>query len=321
MSPECDDCGETFETFSRLRLHDCSPANDAESDEHQSSDTSGAEETPEAQQLATQIASLNNGDYDTVYQALATYESVLARVHESGNTERYQTLSRAHRESLIEGVDEAVQAEGWSLLEEAIEAYHPAASEEFPHVTTTLQNVASRHMIRTRVAESVAEIPVTVLEYFASILEEVGALQDFICEGLHPYGWGIGHPDHSVADRLHTHAKDDLILVGAVLEHAFYADQHAGMDLLERILQDETIQHDLSYPPGDNSMARSLLDAPAGAASDFSPTMPRYWDWQEELEYSFELADDIEARIRDIVVETGIDDDLPEDWDVTALTL
>ena len=210
-------------------------------------------------------------------------------------------------------MDKAVQAQGWSLLEDIISAYHPDTSDGFPHVTTTIQNVASRQMIRTRLTDDVDAIPVFVLDYFASILDDVGDRQDFIREGLHPYGWGIGHPDHAVADTLHEYAKDDIILVEAILEHAFYADQHAAMDLVERIIRDDAIHHDLSYPPGDNSGARAVLDAPAGAASDFSPTMPRYWDWQDEHGYTFELDDDVANRIYDLVIETGIDDDLPDE--------
>lgn len=323
MSHECDDCGEAFETLSRLRLHDCSAPADTEQSESATDDAGHGESpaSPKSQQLAEQIDRLNKGTYDAVYQAVATYESVLGNAHEDGETDRYRDLSRTHREPLIEGVDRAVQAEGWTLLEDLIAAYHPDTSDDFPHMTTTLQNVASRHMIRARLTDSVNAIPVSVLEYFASILDDVGKLQDFIREGLHPYGWGIGHPDHAVADHLHTHAAEDIILVGAILEHAFYADQHATMNLLERILHDDAIQHDLSYPPGNNSVARSLLDAPAGATSDFAPTMPRYWDWQDELDYTFELDDDIEARIRNLVAKTGIEADLSDEWAITDLTL
>lgn len=323
MSHKCDDCGEVFETLSRLRLHDCSAADDTEQSER-ATDNAGHLESPaspESQQLAEQIDRLTDGVSDAVYQAVATYESVLGNAHETGETDRYQDLSRTHREPLIEGVDRAVQAEGWALLEDLIAAYHPETSDEFPHVTTTLQNVASRHMIRARHTDGVNAIPVSVPEYFASILADVGELQDFIREGLHPYGWGIGHPDHAVANHLQTHAEEDIILVGAILEHAFYADQHVAMDLLEQILHDDAIQHDLSNPPGNNSVARSLLDAPAGAASDFSPTMPRYWDWQDELGYTFELDPNIETRIRTLVAETGIEADLSDEWAITDLTL
>jgi hypothetical protein len=69
------------------------------------------------------------------------------------------------------------------------------------------------------------------------------------------------------------------------------------------------------------SETRSLLDAPAGATSDFDPTIPRYWEWQKELEYEFVLDDNVEQRIRQLVTENGLDDDLPSDWEVTDLTL
>lgn len=68
-----------------------------------------------------------------------------------------------------------------------------------------------------------------------------------------------------------------------MLEHAFYADQHLAMDLLERIARDDSIQERIAHPRGYMSETRSLLDAPAGAVSDFSPTIPRYWDWDEEV--------------------------------------
>ena len=55
--------------------------------------------------------------------------------------------------------------------------------------------------------------------------------------------------------------------------------------------------------------------------SDFSPTIPRYWNWDEEVDYEFELNDDVEQRIRSLVTEEGIDDDLPSDWEIDDLTL
>lgn len=52
-----------------------------------------------------------------------------------------------------------------------------------------------------------------------------------------------------------------------------------------------------------------------------TPMTPRYWEWYEELEYEFELNNDVEQRIRQLVAEHGIDDDLPSDWEVADLTL
>jgi hypothetical protein len=323
MGHECENCGESFETLSRLRLHDCQSSNDTGQDVSGATERPGAGESDSSaeQRLAEQISRLTDGDHDVVYQALATYDVVLSTAHEAGATDRYRDLSQRYRESLIEGMDRAAQVNGWSVIQDAIDAYHPETSDEYPHVTTTIQNVAARHVIRTRLRTGIGAVPTAVLDYFAWILSADGDLPDFIREGSHPYGWGIGHPDHSVADRLYEAAMEDLILVGAILEHAFYADQHAAMDVVERLIHDDAIQHTLSHPGGEVNEVRMLLDAPAGAASQFSPTMPRYWDWETQLRYSFELDDTVEDRIRALVAETGIDEDLPARWDVSDLTL
>jgi len=160
------------------------------------------------------------------------------------------------------------------------------------------------------------------LEFFSSILDQIdGDGYDFINEGLHPYGWGIGHPDHPVADNIHQHASTDVFVVNPLLEHAFYADQHLAMDLFEQIVRDDSIDRSLSHATGQISETRFLLDAPAGAVSDFEPTIPRYWDWQTELDYEFELDEEVEQRIRDIVTEQGIDADLPNDWEIADLII
>ena len=49
--------------------------------------------------------------------------------------------------------------------------------------------------------------------------------------------------------------------------------------------------------------------------------MPRYWEWQEELNYECELDDNVEQPIRQLVAEHGIDDGLPSDWEIAELTL
>lgn len=108
-----------------------------------------------------------------------------------------------------------------------------------------------------------------------------------------------------------------------MLEHAFYADQHMAVALLERIIHDDSIQQEITYRLDETiTGARYLLDAPAGAASDyFWPTMPRYWDWHDDLGFDFALEDDVEHRIRNLVREEGLENDLPQDWDITDLTL
>ena len=272
--------------------------------------------------LEQQLADADNGDVTALTQAVATYEAQLMSAHEAEKTDRYRGISRAYREQLITVLDDATQSEGWEFLADFLDAYHPETANEFPHVTTILQNVTGRYLIRARLSDGVEAIPVEALRSFSSILDRLDREgYDYILEGMHPYGWGIGHPDHSVADDIHQHASTDIFVVGPMLEHAFYADQHLAMDLLERIADDDSIRETLTHPSGQISETRSLLDAPAGAVSGFSPTIPRYWDWDEEMDYEFELNDDVEQRIRDLVAEKGIDDNLSSNWELDDLML
>lgn len=312
MSHTCEDCGDTFATLTRLRLHDCSPDD---------TPVSATEDNSDIEQLDALLADIENDDTDALHQAMAIYEARQATAHENDNTDRYQEISRTYREPLVTALDDATQARGWAFLEEFIDAYHPTTADDFPHVTTIIQNVTGRYLIRTRVTATVETIPVEALEYFEAILDDVEEEYGYIKEGLHSYGWGIGHPEHSVADRIHAHAAEDIFVVNPMLEHAFYADQYAAMDLLERMIHDDAIQHTFQHPSGELTEVRHLLDAPAGAASDFWPTIPRYWDWNEELEYDFELAEDIEQRIRSLVRKHGLDADFSDDWQITDLTL
>ena len=276
----------------------------------------------ELEGLEQQLADADNGDVTALTQGIATYEARLTSAHEADESDRYRGISRAYRERLITTLDDVTQSEGWEFLADFLDADHPETADEFPHVTTILQNVTGRHLIRTRLSDGVEAIPVEALGYFSSILDRLdGEGHDYILEGMHPYGWGIGHPNHSVADDIHQHASTDIFVVNAMLEHAFYADQHLAMDLLERISRDDSIQERITYSRGQISEIRNLLDAPAGAVSDFSPTIPRYWDWNDEEDYQFELDDDVEQRIRNLVAEEGIDDGLPSDWEIDDLTL
>lgn len=278
-------------------------------------------DTVELEELDQQLATAKDGDVTALAQAVATYETRLAAAHEAEDSDRYRGISRAYREKLITVLDDATRTEGWELLEEFLDAYHPETTDELPYATTILQNVASRYLIRTRLTDGIDAVPVTVLDYFGSILSEVEEGYDFINEGLHPYGWGIGHPHHAVADRVHDHAAEDIFVVHAMLEHAFYADQNLAIDLLERIVRDDSIQESVYHRDGHISETRYLLSTPAGAVSDFTPTMPRYWDWDEIVGEQFELDDDVEQRIRKLVIAEGIDDNLPSDWEIDDLIL
>jgi predicted nucleic acid-binding Zn-ribbon protein len=313
MSHECDNCGQEFDTLTRLRLHDCS-----------SSSVSDNEETTlELEALDELFDDSTDREDDALNEAMATYENALESAAESDASDRYSEIRSAYKKPLISELDEATQSKEWPYFEEFIEAYHPDTDEEFPHVTTILQNVIGRNFIRTRLTEGVEAIPVVALEYIETVRTEVGENQDYIIEGLHPYGWAIGHPDFDVAERIHEHASKNIFSTSPMLEHGFYADQQAAIELLERIVHDDSIHHDISRGLGEEiTETRYLLDAPAGAASDrFWPTIPHYWDWHEELAFDFELDDDVEQQIRNLVNENGLDADLPQDWEITDLTI
>lgn len=319
MSHECDDCGQEFETLSERRLHDCQAADNGTGREPSpGTDTGDGVQIPA---LDEQLEAVDVGEFDALHQAIALYESQLSDAHESDQHERYRGVSSTYRERLITALDDATRAEGWAFLEGFLDAYHPTTAEELSHVTPVLENVAARHMIRTRLGEGVAAISVGTLEYFRAILEKNPEGYGYILEGVHPYGWGIGHPEHPVADTIHEHASRDQFVANPMLEHAFYADQYAAVDLLERIVHDESIQYTFDHPTGEITKTRHLLDAAAGAASDHSPMIPRYWDWEVELGYSFELDDTVEQRLRALVVETGLEKDLPSDWEFADLLL
>lgn len=330
MTHKCNDCGQEFDTLTRLRLHDCSSSTVGKAvdsaddgDTTPSGRTNRSPDALELEALDELLDDFTDGEFGALYRAIATYESELESASEADASDRYTGIRTAYKERLIGELDDATQAEGWTVLEDFIRTYHPDTAENFPHVTTILQNVTGRKFIRTRLADGVAAIPAAPLEYFETIRSEVGEYQDFIVEGLHPYGWAIGHPDFEVAEGLHEHASEHIFSTNPMLEHAFYADQHAAVNLLERIVNDDSVHHDIAWRPGEEiTETRYLLDAPAGAASDrYWPTIPRYWDWQEEVAFEFELEEDVERRIRNLVSENGLDDDLPQEWEIADLTV
>lgn len=322
MSHECDNCGQEFETLNLLRLHDCSSAE--KSARNPDDSTKSQEGRTDSVAIDSLDALLDDGTGGGafLYQAMAAYESELVTASESDDSERCREIRGAYRKQLISELDETTKAEGWPILEEFIDAYHPDTSESFPHVTTILQNVIGRNLIRTRLADGVEAIPVGPLEYLETVRADVGEHQDYIIEGLHTYGWGIGHQELAVGGRIHEHATTRIFSASPMIEHAFYADQHAALSLLEEIVSDKSVLHEISRGFGDQITAtRYLLDAPAGAASDYWPTIPRYWDWHEELAFDFELEPAVEQRIREIVRENGLDDDLQSDWEIADLTI
>lgn len=315
MSHECEDCGETFDTLTRLRLHDCGESSDGMTDAEESWELSNLSDDRDASvpELDDALAAVPH-DQSTVYHLLGVFESALnTALDKDDGGDTYRDVYWTYYEPVSDALDVAVQEEGWELLSTVADAYDPVTDEEVPLVAPAVQNAIGRNLIRTRVTADVTEIPPKALAYLADVIEYAIDADDTAREEAHAYGWGIGHPGHAVADTLVDAASDHPFWVHSAVEHAFYADQHAAVDLFERIVTEETVADSVRVPSG--SLARYMLDCLAGPDSDeYWPTTPRYWDWHEELEYSFEWDDGVEARLRSLTEETNTVPDLSDNW-------
>jgi hypothetical protein len=177
-----------------------------------------------------------------------------------------------------------------------------ASPADEPLASPVIENAVGRHVVRTRLRDGVAAVSIEALAYLGSFWESMG---DVSGEESFTYGWGIGHPEHSVADHLHEVVPEELFWVRGVLPHTFYADQHAAADLLEALLTAERIDYE------DRYMLASIL---AKVDHDSTPKIPRYWDLREELDYRFEWDETVRARLREAIETEGFHERLPENW-------
>jgi predicted nucleic acid-binding Zn-ribbon protein len=322
MPHECDACGETFTTLSRLRLHDC-PAEISESRDPLSSfdafldsisdaleadmqrnvterEKRGLEAASET--LKTNLETTAKGDVDAAFRLIAHYERELREYHDAEDYDTYRGILWAFYEPAAEALDEIAQCEGWPFLADLIDAYPRASSADEPHASPVIENAVGRYVIQTRLRDGVEAIPVDALAYLGSFWESMG---DVSGEELFTYGWGIGHPDHSVAAHLNDVVTEELFWVRGVLPHTFYADQDPAADLLEALLTAERIDYE------DRYMLASIL---ATVDHDSPPKIPRYWDVREELDYRFEWDEPVKTRLREAVETEGFHDRLPENW-------
>jgi len=324
MTHECDDCGESFDTLTRLRLHDCgdvqskTSSTSTDPDRSESGYSSSTEERKSSvAELDNQLDRFSDGDGDALHYAVVEFERALSAALEEGNSgDTYRDVFWPYHERVSDALDEAARSEGWKFLEDVIAAHDPTQDDEIPLVTPTVANAVGRNLIRTRLADGASAIPVAALEYLDDIATNAPDTADTAREEVHAYGWGIGHPDHAVVECLHARAEEDIFLISPTLEHAFYADQYAAVDALEQLVRDESIDGTLPRVTRDDMpYRRYVLDCVYGLKTDGHwPGMPRYYDWHEEFDYAFELDETVEQRIRDLVEETSFDANLPNDW-------
>ncbi|MFB6201404.1 MAG: hypothetical protein ABEI98_05275 [Halorhabdus sp.] len=319
MSHQCEDCGETFETLTRLRLHDCPESTRNESDEATAADRN--DQAPTDQETETVNADLDDllnqadrGQLDVLPEAIAMYESALQSAHEKSG-DRYREVFWEYYEPLADALDRYTRADGWTVLQDFVDAYHPQASDELPFAIPVIENAVGRLIIRTRLVQPAHYIPEEALSFLRSIPLNAPEGADVAFEEAQTYGWGIDHPDYPTADHLHEMASEHMFWAQSSLEHAFYADQHAAVELLERLVRDEPVDVSVSYVTGTAGTARFFLDCVAGPDSDeYWPQIPRYWDWHNHDAFAFEWDPEVEERIRTLVHDTEVDEELPTDW-------
>ena len=298
MSHECEDCGEAFETLTRLRLHDCP----------------GYDTAP----VREFIDEVDQGDPVAVRQAIDEFESALESAAGSSGSQ-YRDVFWEGYEPLANQLDTAVQTEGWPFLVDLIKDLDPNRTGDVPFSSPVIENAVGRLFIRTRLTEGVEAIPVDGLEYLSGIPRRTESGVDW--EESFAYGWGVGHPDYTFSDHISEAIHDHMFWVESVLEHAFYADQRTALDLLTDLLRDDSIELSVRHPSGEVDESRFLLSSVSGLNTERWPQIPRYWEWQEEFGYSFEWESEVEQQLSDLVSETGVEGDLPDEWTFQDLAL
>lgn len=341
MSHECDDCGQEFDTLSRLRLHDCPGDQVAEVTNDSATDTTADATDPpledsgfDRQELEREypevvgdlpglIDDAREGDLAVLSRAIAEYERVLTKVTRGdapGGDDLHSDLLFAYYEPLADGLDAATATNGWDVLIEFADAYDPREQGKFPEVGHVIANAIGRSVIRTRRAGSVDAIPADALAFLGAIPEFVDEFH-VAYEESYTYGWGINHPEHSVADHLVALATDEPKFVKITLNTVFYVDQHAALDVFETIVTDEEISGTRSKLGMETDLTEFYFQAVADLETEelIGPHAPPYWDEDDDLPRVIAVDADVKQRIRELARETGVADGLPADWSLQDL--
>lgn len=346
MAHTCEDCGETFETLTRLRLHDCPEDEEAAERERRRQDEDmnarirrmTREEDTAARRRASDeftdaLERAGDGDHAAVHRALAQYEGHLSEEWENYEEGEYWGFHRAFFGPAVEGLETAVLAEGWPYLLDVLEAYWPEATfdldsypdheefggeetdefEDFPHVSHVLATVTGKHTVRTRRADDVASIPVEALEYLLAFHRHPGDESPWV--DSMSYGWGIGHPDRPVAATVETLVGADYeIWASTAIEHAVHADQHAAATLIEGVFGNRVV-----------SDPALLLSALGSIERGWYPDSSEHWDWEtlypEFDDEGFDWDPDVRNRLRAVVEDCGLARELPDEWTFADIVL
>lgn len=339
MTHTCEDCGETFETLSGLRIHDCPEDQAAIERERRKRDEEidvrirrlmreedSAVRRRVSNDLTDALERASEGDHAAVHRALAQYERHLTEEWNNYEEGEYWGFHRVFFGPTVEVLETAVLAEGWPYLLDVLEAYWPENSfdfetypeheafgpdetddvDQFPHVSHVLTTVTGKQMIRTRRSDGVAAIPVDVLEYQLRFHRHPGDENPWI--DSMSYGWGIGHPNHPVGGTIKTLVDGEYeIWAGTAIEHAMHADQHATASLIEDLFEMDIVSDPVL-------ILRSLGSIERG----YYPDSSDHWDWgtlyPEFDESEFDWDPGVRDRLRTVVEGCGLTRQLPDEW-------
>lgn len=331
MSYECEDCGASFDTLSRFRLHECAPdpADEADPADSPPPSDEGPDPVSVANEYPTLVGDLpslienaRDGDLSALYRAVAEYETALEEAptsDEPGSGGARHEILFAYYESLADGLDAAAQANEWDALIEFVDAYDPREQDSLPEVAHVIANAVGRSLVRSRLSDEIESVPTDALAYLGAIPEYVDEFA-VAYEESYTYGWGIGHPEHSVSDQLRALAETEHKWGRITLNTAFHADQHTAVETLERLVTDDNLTGTVQQITDETDLTRYYFGAVADLKQAFvGPHVPVYWELDEEFDYAFELDPGVEQRIRDLAHETGVSDDLPDDWSLHDL--
>jgi hypothetical protein len=123
------------------------------------------------------------------------------------------------------------------MLVEFANAYDPREQGESPEVGHVIANAIGYSVIRTRRNDTVDAVPGNALAFLGALPEYADEFH-IAHKQSYTYGWGIGHPEHSVTDHLIALAEDEPKFVKITLNTAFYVDQYAALEVLETIVTD-----------------------------------------------------------------------------------
>ncbi|WIV68843.1 hypothetical protein [Natrialbaceae archaeon AArc-T1-2] len=349
MTRTCKACGETFETLSALRMHDCPDEEDdaasaweKERDEHMARirklerEENLAARRAASAELTDALERAGAANLGAVHEALAYYERHLAEEWESrrrGEDDHYEGFRRVFGEQAGTALEEATQANGWPFLLDVLEAYWPTATfdletyadvpdgaypersdvEEYPYIGHVLTTVTGQQLVRTRLEDGVEAIPERALEFqlaFHRSPDDTGAWIESMS-----YGWGIGHPDHPVEASLQALVDGEYdIWFGGAVEHAVHADQRAAVTLLEEVFAAGVVSDPATALRGIGAVERSRY-----------PESGDHWDWEAVYpdlgEAGLEWDPDVREQLRELVVEVGLEAELPQEWTLGDLVL